>query len=131
ILAGLEQAKHSLMAPLGKSAQPNWAIADLGCADGVHSFPVLSAFLSAFEALPERVSVFHLDLPTSDFGVLLQNLYEHPESYVKSAGLRAHPILVPGSFYEPLLLPKSIDFLFSTTALHYASRSAGPVTGHI
>lgn len=129
--AGLGEAELSLMRPLAKRSQETWALADLGCADGVHSFPVLSAFLSAFEVPPDRVGVFHVDLPTSDFPALLRNLYEHPESYVKASGGRANPILVPGSFYQPLLLPESIDFLFSTTALHYASRSAGPLTGHI
>lgn len=68
-------------------------MADLGCADGVHSFPVLSAFLSAFETPPSRVGVFHVDLPTSDLPGLLKNLYEHPQSYVNVSGGRAHPIL--------------------------------------
>jgi SAM-dependent methyltransferase len=38
---------------------------------------------------------------------------------------------VPGSFYNSFLPKQSVDVLFSTTALHYASKCASPLKKHV
>ena len=79
------------------------------------------------------VSVAHIDVPTADFKSLADNIYNHPGSYYHSLqhACEVQPSIVPGSFYSPYLAAQSADIVFSTTALHYASRKAGPIKGHI
>jgi SAM-dependent methyltransferase len=135
LLAGLAEARARLLEPLLAALPPGTAqlcVADLGCADGINSLPVMAAVL---EDLPETVRdlcVFHLDLPTADFNSLSSNLHGHPESYLHShPAVRTRAMLVPGSFYDAPLPDASVDFAFATTAFHYASAKAAPVHGHI
>lgn len=134
LLAGLAEAEERLLVPLLSQPTTHLRVADLGCADGVNSFPVVAALRRRLVAVnASELSLVHVDLPSSDFNTLIGNLHEHPESYLQASpdGLALHPLLRPGSFYSAPLPEASVDFAFSTTALHYASAKAGPVTGHI
>ena len=135
---GLDTAVEKLIKPAAaRLSGSQFRMVDLGSADGVNGFPVIDAFANALRpslSTPNpQLSVFHLDVPTADFKTLTDNIYSHPDSYHARLKDRfeVQPAILPGSFYAPYVEAQSAEVVFSTTALHYGSRSAGPITGHI
>ena len=78
--------------------------------------------------------VFHVDLPSADFNGLSHNIYEHERSYrhtLAGENITIYSVLAPDSFYNSFLPACSADILFSTTALHYASKCASILGQHV
>jgi SAM-dependent methyltransferase len=135
---GLGTAVEKLIEPaIGEALKNSLQIVDLGSADGVNGFAVIDRFANALgshsDGSKPLLSVAHIDVPTADFKSLTDNIYNHPGSYYHALQdtFEVQPSLVPGSFYAPYLEAQFADIVFSTTALHYASRSAGPIRNHI
>ena len=135
---GIDKAIARLIEPLEISQEKDSCIhmVDLGAADGVNSFPVIARFANALEAKTNQLNlqVSHIDLPSVDFYELCHNIFADDRSYINalSAGnTRIHSAMVPGSYYRPFLPERSADILFSTTALHYASRHASILKRHV
>lgn len=134
---GLDHALKRLFETVEFSEDRHFHVVDLGSADGINSFAVLEKLLTQVKTIrPEirQCTVTHVDLPSADFSGLMQNVYHHPDSYLdklQSIELDIQPNFVPGSFYQRYAGPRSADVVFSTTALHYASVIAGPVSNHV
>ena len=135
---GIEKAVERLIEPLDICQDSNSTIhmVDLGAADGVNSFPVIARFARALESKTDQLNlrVSHIDLPSADFNGLCHNIVHHERSYIRApatGNTRIHSAMVPASFYSPFLPEQSADILFSTIALHYASKRASRLTTHV
>lgn len=135
---GLERAISELIDTFEFSQDSDSYInlVDLGSADGVNSFPVIESFSKALakKRRPFNLKISHVDLPSADFNGLSHNIYQHNCSYRRSLTTEnksIHSVMVPGSFYDSFLPEHSADILFSTTALHYASRHASTLSKHV
>ena len=141
IAFGLEKAAIHLISPLAKGTTDASKLhfLDLGAADGVNSFSIVSRFAEEFCSAAEGVDcdllVSHLDLPEADLNALAQNLSTHPAGYrqhlMRGAKLCVNSAILPASFYNRYLPSESADLIFATVSLHYASRLAGPISNHI
>lgn len=83
---------------------------------------------------PLNLLVSHLDLPSADFNGLSHNIYQHECSYRQTLtreNTSIHSVIVPRLFYDSFLPENSADILFSTTALHYASKRASILSKHV
>ena len=110
-------------------------IADYGAADGGTSIDLHRATISALRARAPRraVCVTYTDLPRNDYSALFTTTHggrpgvtsyrdEHDDIFVYAAAT---------SFFEPIFPPRTIDFGFSATAMHWLSALPCPVSGHI
>ena len=141
IAHGLEKAATQLVAPLARDiADANKLhIVDLGAADGVNSFSIVTRFAKEISNSVQEegcdILVSHLDLPEADLNALVQNIWHHPASYhqqlQKAGRLRLSSAILPSSYYKSYLPPDTADIIFGTVSLHYASRIAAPVSGHV
>lgn len=138
VINGLEKAINRLI----KNYEPNTAfssnlhLVDLGAADGINSFPVIDKISHELmkKQTPLNLLVSHIDLPTSYFNDLIHNIFEHVKSYrntVIGESINIYSAITPGSFYNSFLPESSVDILFSTTALHYASKRASILRKHV
>lgn len=116
---------------LGSAELSELRIADLGCAQGHNSLAPLAA---AIEALRERTSaeidVVHTDLPTNDWATLFDVIEHDPGSYLVGFRDEVHPSVVGRSFYERLFAPATISMAWTSSTLHWLSRSPGPIADH-
>lgn len=135
---GIERAVSQLIETFEFSQTRNSYVhlVDLGAADGVNSFPVIENFGRALikKRTPLNLLVSHVDLPSADFNGLSHNVYENERSYRRALigeNTSIHSVMVPGSFYDSFLPANSADILFSTTALHYASKRASLIHNHV
>ena len=116
------------------SAEP-FRIADYGAADGGTSIDLHRATISALrECAPHRtVCITYTDLPRNDYSALFTTAHggrpgvtsyrdEHDDVFVYAAAT---------SFFEPIFPPRTIDFGFSATAMHWLSALPCPVSDHI
>ena len=110
-------------------------IADYGAADGGTSIDLHRAAISALRARAPRlpVCVTYTDLPRNDYSALFTTIHggrpgvrsyrdEHDDVFVYAAAT---------SFFEPIFPPRTIDFGFSATAMHWLSALPCPVGDHI
>ena len=110
-------------------------IADYGAADGGTSIDLHRATISVLRARAPRrpVCITYTDLPRNDYSALFTTVHggrpgvtsyrdEHDDIFVYAAAT---------SFFEPIFPPRTIDFGFSATAMHWLSALPCPVNGHI
>ena len=110
-------------------------IADYGAADGGTSIDLHRATISALRARAPRrtVCITYTDLPRNDYSALFTTANggrpgvtsyrdEHDDIFVYAAAT---------SFFGPIFPPRTIDFGFSATAMHWLSALPCPVADHI
>ncbi len=135
---GIDRAASQLIDALELSPTTDSYVhmVDLGAADGVNSFPVIDQFSRALikKTRPLNLLVSHIDLPSADFNGLSHNIQNHERSYrhtLAGEKITVYSVIAPDSFYNAFLPAGSVDILFSTTALHYASRQASTLSRHV
>ncbi len=143
IMAGLDHASRHLVegfqldAPINAPHGVPINIVDLGAADGINSFPVVKQFAQTLmkKGHSLQLLVSHIELPSADLKGLSFNIHEHESSYQRALdtnnNIPIQSFVVPQSFYNPFLPPQSVDILFSTTALHWASQKASNIRDHV
>ncbi len=105
-------------------------IADLGCAQGHNSLGPLRAAVAQLRARTAApIEVVHTDLPGNDWATLFDVVEHDPASYLAHAE-DVYPGAVGRSFYEPLFAPGSLELAWCSSALHWLSRSPGPIDDH-
>ena len=95
-----------------------FCIADLGCANGLNSVPLLSSCIKLIRSInPAMPIVIYLnDLPENDFNLALKNVTNGLSEFPK-----VHTFCRPGSFYTELFPEDSLDLCFSVCSLHWVS----------
>ena len=138
VTTGIEHATSQLIEALEFSPTSDFYIhlVDLGAADGINSFPVIKNFSQVLmkKREPLNLLVSHVDLPSADLNGLSYNIHEHERSYrhtLAGENINIHSVIAPDSFYNSFLPASSADILFSTTALHYASKRASILSKHV
>ncbi|RCV16164.1 hypothetical protein SETIT_3G115900v2 [Setaria italica] len=122
----------ALYRALGRPA--TLAIADLGCATGPNALLMVSDAVEAVLAenskgggeAPPQLHVFLNDLPANDFNAVFRLL---PSSPLASAGCLVSAW--PGSFYGRLFPDASLDYVVSSSSLHFLSKAPSMATEHL
>ena len=100
---------------------------DYGAADGGTAVGLWNQVLDRLHANQPKahLTLIGNDLPSNDNVALAENL-------AKQIPRAAQPtVLVSArSFYEPSVAPDTVSFGFSATAMHWLSRSPGPLNSH-
>lgn len=101
------------------------AIADLGCATGPNALLMVTDAVEAVLAENDAVElqVFLNDLPGNDFNAVFRLL---PTSPLAATG-RCRVSAWPGSFYERVFPEASLDYVVSSSSLHFLSRPPPPL----
>ncbi|NEO79047.1 hypothetical protein [Moorena sp. SIO4G3] len=112
--------------PIQNSSQVR--LADYGIADGGTSQGLWQQIVATIKKQNNGafVEVIFNDLPSNDFNALGKNatlLMQGDQNIVVS--------MVPRSFYEPVCPPNSLDFGFSSTAMHWLSKLPKHLSNHI
>ncbi|KAF8726941.1 hypothetical protein HU200_019427 [Digitaria exilis] len=101
------------------------SIADLGCASGPNALLMVSDAVDAVlaettkaKAPPPQLHVFLNDLPANDFNAVFRLL---PSSPLASTGC-CFVSAWPGSFYGSLFPDASLDYVVSSSSLHFLSK---------
>jgi hypothetical protein len=126
----LEQAARTLDLPDADQEAHPITVADLGCAQGHNSLPPLRAAVAALRARTAApIRVVHTDLPGNDWATLFDVIEHDPGSYLVGAG-EVYPGVIGRSFYRRLFAPGTLALAWSSSALHWLSRSPGPIADH-
>lgn len=105
-------------------------IADLGCSSGPNALLVVSEIIDAVEARcrllggsPPEFRVFLNDLPGNDFNTIFKSLAAFYEK-LKEKGSDCSCFIfgVPGTFYGRLFPDRSLEFVHSSSSLHWLSQ---------
>ncbi|WVZ95662.1 hypothetical protein U9M48_041396 [Paspalum notatum var. saurae] len=105
------------------------AIADLGCATGPNALLMVSdaveavlevAAENADNTPPPQLHVFLNDLPGNDFNAVFRLL---PSSPLAAGGCSCLVSAWPGSFYGRVFPDASLDYVVSSSSLHFLSKS--------
>ncbi|KAJ1261163.1 hypothetical protein BS78_09G007000 [Paspalum vaginatum] len=102
------------------------AIADLGCATGPNALLMVSDAVEAVLAEnsngghPPQLHVFLNDLPGNDFDAVFRLL---PSSPLAATGGCCLVSAWPGSFYGRVFPDASLDYVVSSSSLHFLSKS--------
>jgi hypothetical protein len=125
--------------PEVEGARTAWRIADLGCAQGHNSMPPMRAAVTALRSRdrddsdhpdhPVDIDVVHTDLPDNDWATFFHNVDHDPASYARDS-TGTYPSVVGRSFYERLFPGASLSLAWTSSTLHWLSRSPGPVADH-
>ncbi|CAL4909932.1 unnamed protein product [Urochloa decumbens] len=113
------------------------AIADLGCATGPNALLMVSDAVEAVlaesrnnkagaGAPPPQLHVFLNDLPANDFNAVFRLL---PSSPLAAAGCLVSAW--PGSFYGRLFPDDSLDYVVSSSSLHFLSKAPSMATENL
>ncbi|CAL5096661.1 unnamed protein product [Urochloa decumbens] len=114
------------------------AIADLGCATGPNALLMVSDAVEAVlaesrsnkaggvAAAPPQLHVFLNDLPANDFNAVFRLL---PSSPLAAAGCLVSAW--PGSFYGRLFPDDSLDYVVSSSSLHFLSKAPSMATENL
>ncbi|KAJ4963049.1 hypothetical protein NE237_022988 [Protea cynaroides] len=107
-------------------------VADLGCSSGPNTLLVITEILEAIDEICHQLNhntpefqVFLNDLPTNDFNTIFKTLPAFYEQLRKEKGEKFGPcsiVGIPGSFYERLFPTSTIDFVHSSSSLHWLSQ---------
>ncbi len=102
-------------------------LADYGIADGGTSYELWQRIVATIKKQnnPTFLDITFNDLPSNDFNALGKNatlLMQGEQNLVVS--------MVPRSFYQPVCPPNSLDFGFSSTAMHWLSQLPQHLTHH-
>ncbi|CAN6358839.1 unnamed protein product [Urochloa humidicola] len=124
----------ALYRALGRPA--SLAIADLGCATGPNALLMVSDAVEAVlaesskggggAAPPPQLHVFLNDLPANDFNAVFRLL---PSSPLAAAGCLVSAW--PGSFYGRLFPDSSLDYVVSSSSLHFLSKAPSMEPEHL
>ncbi|XP_058092022.1 probable jasmonic acid carboxyl methyltransferase 2 [Magnolia sinica] len=108
------------------------AIADLGCSSGPNTLLVISEIIDTIHekcCLLNRPSpefqVFLNDLPANDFNSVFRSLPAFQDKLRQEKGAHFGPCFisgVPGSFYGRLFPDQSLQFVHSSSSLHWLSQ---------
>ncbi|KAF8011426.1 hypothetical protein BT93_J1901 [Corymbia citriodora subsp. variegata] len=122
----------SLLDFCNKELPATVAIADLGCSSGPNTLLAISKSMSIIHNTccqlgrsPPQFSVFLNDLPSNDFNTIFNSLPEFQKRIREENGHNFGPCYiagVPGSFYGRLFPAKSLQFVQSSTSLHWLSQ---------
>nr|CAB3464213.1 unnamed protein product [Digitaria exilis] len=122
----------ALYRALGRPA--SLSIADLGCASGPNALLMVSDAVDAVlaesrkaNAPPPQLHVFLNDLPANDFNAVFRLL---PSSPLASTGC-CFVSAWPGSFYGRLFPDASLDYVVSSSSLHFLSKAPRLATEHL
>lgn len=106
-------------------------VADLGCSSGPNTLQVISEIINTIsdeiicnqlqEDDEPEIQVFLNDLPTNDFNTVLKDVAVSYNQDDKNK-LRCFVSAVAGSFYGRLFPRESLDFVHSSTSLHWLSK---------
>jgi hypothetical protein len=100
---------------------------EIGSADGINSDDFVGILLKQCGAAGLRTVVLSLlDLPGSNWNALAKRVLAWKEA-AATAGISLRTRFLPASMYEPFTEAATEDVVFSSTSLHWASRSAGAV----
>ncbi|KAG2616933.1 hypothetical protein PVAP13_3NG177363 [Panicum virgatum] len=110
----------ALYRALGRPA--SLAIADLGCGTGPNALLMVSDAVDAVlaeieEEAPLQLRVFLNDLPANDFNAVFRLLPSSP-----LAGTGCLVSAWPGSFYRRVFPEASLDYVVSSSSLHFLSK---------
>lgn len=112
---------------LFKSETP-YNIADLGCADGVNSIPLLKALIERIRDFNpgKPIAIYLNDTPQCDLSKAMRNIddvisKEYKNIYIYSCGK---------SFYGPLFPVKLFDLIYCLTSVHMLSEPAPCIHDH-
>ena len=100
---------------------------DYGAADGGTAVGLWNQVLDRLHANQPKahLTLIGNDLPSNDNVALAENLAKQIPRAAKPT------VLVSArSFYEPSVAPDTVSFGFSATAMHWLSRSPGPLNSH-
>ncbi|CAN6327072.1 unnamed protein product [Urochloa humidicola] len=125
----------ALYRSLGRPA--SLAIADLGCATGPNALLMVSDAVEAVlaesskagggaAAPPPQLHVFLNDLPANDFNAVFRLL---PSSLLAATGCLVSAW--PGSFYGRLFPDNSLDYVVSSSSLHFLSKAPSMEPEHV
>lgn len=121
-----KKARQELAAALyrARGRPDTMAIADLGCATGPNALLMVSDAVEAVLAEAEMshhvsLHVFLNDLPANDFNAVFRLL---PSSPLAATG-RCLVSAWPGSFYERVFPEASLDYVVSSSSLHFLSKA--------
>ncbi|WP_346914345.1 hypothetical protein [uncultured Roseibium sp.] len=118
ILPWLDEAVTTIPGLLDAS---NVAFADFGCSEGGNSIQVMRHAISSLRKVTDcAVQTVHSDLPTNDFSTLLRTLRAGGQSIY--ADPSAYSSVVPGSMFDQLLLPGSLDLATTFNAIGFLSK---------
>ena len=117
----------ALYRALGRPA--SMAIADLGCGTGPNALLMVSDAVDAVlaeseEEAPLQLRVFLNDLPANDFNAVFRLLPSSP-----LAGTGCLVSAWPGSFYRRVFPEASLDYVVSSSSLHFLSKVASILQG--
>lgn len=119
-----KKARQELAAALyrARGRPDSMAIADLGCATGPNALLMVSdaveAVLAESHQPPPQLHVFLNDLPANDFNAVFRLLPSSPLAATGCCLVSAWP----GSFYERVFPEASLDYVVSSSSLHFLSK---------
>jgi len=95
-------------------------IADYGSSEGYNSMILFGKLLSEFRKThTNSVHIYHIDLPTNNWGRFFNLLKEDKDSYLKISDV--YYSAVGRSFYEEVVGPNSVDLGIASFAFHFLS----------
>jgi hypothetical protein len=113
----------------------SFQIADFGAADGGTSIDLVGRVIETVRrrAATRPICMTYTDLPRNDFSALFSLVHggrpdvasyldRFDDVYVYASGT---------SFYQPIFPPRSLDFGFSATAMHWTSGMPGRISDHV
>lgn len=125
VIGWATEAIASMMLP--DEARPIVA-ADFGCSEGRNSIAAMGHVVEALRTRrsDQPVYVMHCDLPSNNFNQLFRSLYDPAHvTYAQSRGHRSPqvvPLACAGSFFEPMLAPRSVSIAMSFLAVQWMDR---------
>jgi len=111
----LKEAAQQNPERFNRSDEP-FTIADLGCADGKNSLPILETIITLVREINPKlpIQIYLNDTPDCDLSAAMKTVNQKfeklPLLWVYSLGK---------SFYGSLMPQKTVDLMFSTTAIHW------------
>ncbi|KAL5203525.1 hypothetical protein ABZP36_014477 [Zizania latifolia] len=138
IAAVTRKARQEMAATLHRARRPAsaMAIADLGCATGPNALLMAADAVQAvladadrLQAPPPEFHVFLNDLPMNDFNSVFRELDQQRRQLLRPDRCRSLVSAWPGSFYGRIFPVGSLDYVVSSSSLHFLSRP--PTTGAV
>jgi hypothetical protein len=102
--------------PLPPATQP-FTVLDLGSSEGRNALTTMNVIVEAVRRRQgdQLLQTIYSDLPSNNFNRLFQNLHEARREGRLGSGV--FPSAVAGSFYEPVMPPRSVHFVMCFNAL--------------
>ncbi|KAK1316210.1 Jasmonate O-methyltransferase [Acorus calamus] len=131
ILASREIVKEAILDLYCSNFPERLNIADMGCSTGPNAMLAISEVMNVIDQKrrelgigPVQFQCFLNDLPWNDFNTIFTALPEFHEKRLNKdpKGSSCFVEGMPGSFYGRLFPDKSIDFVVSSSSLHWLSQ---------